>query len=70
MKINSYNTGDYIVDTFNNIMKLGNRITLPSDQEGYETDFIIGHTSQNISVDSIDRKCTLNEIKEYKEKYG
>ena len=39
MKINSYNTGDYVVGWFDNIVKLGEQIILPSGQEGFKTDF-------------------------------
>jgi len=66
MKINSYNTGDYVVGWFDNIVKLGEQIILPSGQEGFKTDF----NGQNISIESIERKCTEQEIIKYKEKYG
>lgn len=69
MKVNEYKQGDYVVGWFDNIVKLGKPIVLPTNQHGFKTDFQIGSTSQNISLESIQRKCTKKEIKEYKEKY-
>lgn len=65
MKTNSYKEGQYVVGWFNNIVKLGEEIILPSGQEGFKTDF----NGQNISIESIERVCTDEEIKEYKAKY-
>lgn len=69
MKTQQYHTGDYVVGWFNNIVKLGKQITLSSGEEGFETDYKIGATVQNISFDSIERMCTEEEIEKYKAKY-
>ena len=69
MKTNSYKEGQYVVGWFNNIVRLGNQITLSSGEDGFETDYKIGATVQNISFDSIERMCTDEEIEKYKEKY-
>ena len=69
MKAQPYNEGDYVIGWFNNIVKLEKPIEFNGDV-GFETDFFTGFTKQNLFMDSIQRKCTEEEIKQYKEKYG
>ena len=70
MKTSQYKTGQYVVGWFNNIVKLGEPIVLESGEDGFETDFRIGGTNQRITLESIQRLCTEEEINEYKEKYN
>ena len=68
MKIREYNTGDYIVDSFDNIMLLETEKEFRGER-CFETDFVLGNRKQFIFTESIKRKATKDEILKYKEKY-